>query len=824
MDIQKDVITVLEDSNTNEQTQLNGQAATKSQNPQSILSKSDNNDAFNPKKIIYTLWKSKFLIVFCVAIAISIAWWKTYYATPIYTIGASLQLKDNKKGTSPASLLYPQDMFGGSKRLSAELKFIRSYPFIKRVCEKMDMRVFYYQEGNIRTTEIYPTQNAPFEVIISVDADSNLVELPNYKIKFEDEKTFRLIESNEEWDKARSYKFGETISESTTTFKILNKNLVKETVYGFYFTNPSSLARNFLGSLSGNVEEDASLIRLNLISSVPERATDFITNLMQEYIAYGLEDKNIEAARTIDFIDEQLSQIRDSLFLIEDKIQNFKSNNKFIVGEDAIGRNLELYTSLEDESRKLQMKGKYLDYLIAYIKENDNYKGITTPAAVGVQDGIAGTLIGRLVDLQIQREVYLEKGNAKNPFLVEINVEIDKIRESLLEHLNNTKLNDRITVEDVRSRIKTLNNQMNSLPSAERKLVNINRLYTINEEIYILLLNKRMEASITQAAATEESQILEPPFNYGAISPNPRQNYLMALLLGLIVPIAFIYLKSYFRDTVENIDEVKSISSVPILGLVMHSKKRKKEKNTPLVHEQPKSALAEAFRSIRSNLLFLMGRVEKTSVLMISSSISGEGKSFCSANISISLASTGKRTILIVADMRKPQMYVPMPNNEYNKNGLSTYLIGSKSLEQVIQNTSVDSLDVIYSGAVPPNPAELLMGESMDKLIRELKKQYDYIIIDTPPLGLVSDALILGKYADATVYIVRQDRTPIEKLKGLERIYTEQMLKNVGIIFNDVKIHAVGMYGYGSYGGYGYYEVSDSDLPWWKRIANKVKK
>jgi capsular exopolysaccharide synthesis family protein len=394
----------------------------------------------------------------------------------------------------------------------------------------------------------------------------------------------------------------------------------------------------------------------------------------------------------------------------------------------------------------------------------------------------------------------------------------------LLEHLNNTKLNDRIAAEDIKSRIKILNTQMNSLPSAERKLVNINRLYTINEEIYILLLNKRMEASIAQAAAREESQILEPPFNYGSISPNAKQNYLVALLLGLIIPLTLVYLKNYFRNTIENLDDVKNISSVPILGVVMHSKTKKQEKTAPLVHEQPKSALAEAFRSIRSNLLFLIGRVDKTSILMISSSISGEGKSFCSANISISLASTGKRTILIVADMRKPQMYVPMPNDEYNKDGLSTYLIGSKSLEEVVQATSVENLDIIHSGAVPPNPAELLMGVVMDELIENLKKHYDYIIIDTPPLGLVSDALILGKYADATVYIVRQDRTPIEKLKGLERIYSEQMLKNVGILFNDVKTQAVGMYGYGSYGGYGYYEVNEADLPWWKRITNKIKK
>lgn len=823
MDIQKDIITVSTNDSANSQTQLNRQTIPNRQNSQSILSKSDN-DAFNPKKVIYTLWKSKFFIVFCIGIALSIAWWKTYYATPIYTIGASLQVKDNRKSPSPVALLYSQDMFGGSKRLSAEIKLIRSYPFIKRVCEKMDMRVYYYQEGNIRTTEIYPSKNAPFEVIINIDADSNLVELPNYKIKFEDEKKFLLINSHEEWDNARSYKFGETISESSTTFKVLNKNLIKETIYGFHFTNPSSLARSFLGRLSGYAEEDASLIRLNLISSVPERASDFITTVMQEYIFYGLEDKNLEAVRTIDFIDEQLAQIRDSLFLIENKIQNFKSNNKFIVGEDAISRNLEQYSSLEEENRKLQMKSKYLDYLIVYIKANDNYKGITTPAAVGVEDGIANTLIGRLVDLQIQREVFLEKGSAKNPFLLEINIEIDKVRESLLEHLNNTKLNDRIAAEDIKNRIKTLNNQMNSLPSAERKLVNINRLYTINEEIYILLLNKRMEASIAQAAAREESQILEPPFNYGAISPNAKQNYLVALLLGLIIPLGLVYLKNYFRNTIENLDDVKNISSVPVLGVVMHSKNKKQEKNTPLVHEQPKSALAEAFRSIRSNLLFLMGRVDKTSILMVSSSISGEGKSFCSANISISLASTGKRTILIVADMRKPQMYVPMPNNEYSKDGLSTYLIGSKTLDQVVQATSIENLDIIHSGAVPPNPAELLMGVVMDELIEQLRKHYDYIIIDTPPLGLVSDALILGKYADATVYIVRQDRTPIEKLKGLERIYNEQMLKNIGILFNDVKTQAVGMYGYGSYGGYGYYEVNEGDLSWWQRITNKIKK
>ncbi|WP_338761297.1 polysaccharide biosynthesis tyrosine autokinase [Bernardetia sp. ABR2-2B] len=812
MDIQQDVITTTSGNQ-------NGQA----KGNQASLTKPDN-DAFSPKKIIYTLWRNKLFILFCIGIAVSIAWWKTYYATPIYTIGAAIQVKDNRKSSSPVALLYSKDMFGGNKRLSSEIKFIRSYPFIKRVCEKMDMRVYYYQEGNIRTTEIYPVKNASFEVMINIDADSNLRELPNYKIKYKDDKSFFLINSSEEWDNARSYQFGETISESSTTFKVLNKNLVDGIIYGFRFTNPSSLARGFLGRLSAYTDEDASLIRLNIVSSVPARAKDFITTVMQEYIAYGLEDKNLEAVRTINFIDEQLSQIRDSLFLIENKIQNFKSDNKFVVGEDAVGRNLEQYVELEETNRELILQEKYLDYLVAYIKESDNYKGVTPPAAVGVEDGITSSLIGRLVDLQIQREIFLEKGSAKNPFLVETNIEIDKVRESLLEHLNNTKLNNKIAFEDIRSRLNLLDKQMNTLPSIERKLLNINRLYSINEEIYILLLNKRMEASIAQAATREDSQILEPPFNYGAISPNAKQNYTIAILLGLLFPIALVYVRNYFRSTIETLDEVKSISSVPILGVVMHSKKKKRGNSTPLINTQPKSALAEAFRSIRSNLLFLIGRIDKTSTLMISSSISGEGKSFCSANISISMALTGKRTVLIVADMRKPQMYVPMPNEQYSKDGLSTYLIGSKSLDEVVQATSIENLDVIYSGAVPPNPAELLMGESMDELIKDLKKNYDYIIIDTPPLGLVSDALILGKYANATVYVVRQDRTPIEKLKGLERIYNEQMLHNVGIIFNDVKTQSVGVYGYGSYGGYGYYEVSDADLPWWKRIAKKIKK
>ncbi len=821
MDIQKDIITISTDNNTNNQTRLDTEGANRL-NSQPMLSK-PNSDAFNLKNKLYTLWKGKFFIIFCLAITLSIAWWKTYYATPVYTIGAALQVKDNRKSSSPVNLLYSKEMFGGSKSLSAEIKFIRSYPFIKKVCEKMDMRIYYYQEENIRTTEIYPIQNAPFEVIINIKADSNLVKLPNYKIKFVNSEKFVLMNSYEEWSNARSYKFGETISEDGITFKVLNKNLIKEVVYGFYFTNPSSLSRQFLERLSAYAEEDASLIRLNLTSSVPQRANDFITTIMQEYIAYGLEDKNLEAIRTIDFIDKQLSQIRDSLFLIENKIQNFRSNNKFIIGEGAIGRNLKQYTSLEEENRSLQMKGKYLDYLITYIKENNNYRGITTPAAVGVKDGIANTLIERLVDLQIQREVFLEKGNTKNPFLLEINIEIEKVKESLLEHLNNTKLNDKMTAEDIKNRISNLNSQMNSLPSAERKLVNINRLYTINEEIYILLLNKRMAASIAQAAAREDSKILEPPFNYGAISPNAKQNYLMALLLGLIIPIGLMYLKEFFKNTIETLDEIKSISTVPILGVVMRSKKKKETKGIPLMYNQPKSALAESFRSIRSNLLFLM-RGATTKVLMISSSISGEGKSFCSTNISISLASTGRRTILIVADMRKPQIYVPMPNDNYNQDGLSTYLIGNKKVDEVIQVTSVPNLDVIYSGAVPPNPSELLIGTPMDTLIEELKKQYDYVIIDTPPLGLVSDALILGKYTDAIIYVVRQDRTPIEKLKGLERIYNDQMLKNVGIVFNDVKARSVEAYGYGSYGGYGYYEENDIDLSWWRKIIKKNNK
>lgn len=385
-----------------------------------------------------------------------------------------------------------------------------------------------------------------------------------------------------------------------------------------------------------------------------------------------------------------------------------------------------------------------------------------------------------------------------------------------MELLSSLKGSLEVTKAGLNNQINVLQDDLSSLPNVEREYVNLNRLYTLSESLFLILMEKRAEASITKASNTSDVVIVNPPKVGGAITPKTNRNYMLALFLGLGLPIGLILLFDYFNDKVKFKEDIEKNTSIPFLGVIGHNK----NKTNLVVHKAPRSAITESFRSIRSNIEFFIGN-KASKTILITSSIAGEGKTFCGDNLAMIFASTGKRTVLIGADMRRPKLFRDFDlSNEF---GLSNYLSSDLEIDAIIQESPFDNLFIINSGTIPPNPSELLLREKLAVLMHELKDNFDFIIIDTPPIGLVTDAMILSKYVDHSIYIIRQGYTPVGTVKSVDEMYRAGKMENLSILFNDVTVNKYG-YGYGysyKYGytyGYGYsngsgYYTSENKRP-----------
>jgi capsular exopolysaccharide synthesis family protein len=342
--------------------------------------------------------------------------------------------------------------------------------------------------------------------------------------------------------------------------------------------------------------------------------------------------------------------------------------------------------------------------------------------------------------------------------------------------------------------------QIKRLPSAERKLITIQRNYRFSENLYNFLTQKRAEAGITKASASSDILVINPAMQQGGvISPNTKRNYLVAFILGIGVPFLLFFLIEYFNNKVQAKEDIEGIVNIPISGLIGHNN----SDNNLIVKSNPKSAVAESFRTLRSNLHFFANKQDKK-VFMVTSSISGEGKSFTCMNLGAVMALSGKKTVIIGGDMRKPKMYDDFGlKNEF---GLSSILSGKMSLKDVLQKTVIENLYLISAGPVPPNPSEMLMQDDMADLIKELQVKFDNIIIDTPPIALVTDAFVISPLVDHTIYITRQGFTPLFAIKNVAELYKHEKIKNISVVLNDIKNNRPG-YGYGyGYGYGGYYE------------------
>jgi tyrosine-protein kinase Etk/Wzc len=753
--------------------------------------------------------------VVSVLISVFIAFLVNRYSDPKFRVQATLLIKEKnaRSGMDGAeNFLQGMQLLNTSKNIENEQGILNSKSMVEETIKNLDFGISYFAEGSVRKADLYG--NLPF--LIQLDSSHlqcrnayiNIRFLENEKLECWIEgigevfvpKTGDLaekIETKQKW----TYNLKDQIITDFFSFKInvIEPKILEnnEAVYSVKLNHFDQLVKQYFNKYTIKpINKQASILEINREGPYPEKEMAFINQLCNTYIQQGMDDKNRVTQKTILFIDEQLKGISDTLGEVEDQLQTFRTNNKIVdlsvSGSQIMGN----VVDLEAQRSEQNLKNKYYTYLEDYVKNSNPLDQLIAPSIMGVSDPILISVLQKMIELYAKKKTLEMSYQKDNPLLREAENNLINLQNTLVENIHSIQKNAAVLQQDINRRIALAESEISKLPSNEQKLLSITRRFQISDKLYTYLLEKRAEAGIAGAGINADNKILDKAMVMEKTYPKETSNYSIAILIGLFLPLAIILGADIFNNKIQNHSQLQNLTKIPLVGSIVHN-----TKNTALViANHPKSQISEAFRNLRSNISYLGGS-EYKKIIMVTSTVSGEGKTFVSMNLSSVLAIGGYKTLLIGVDLRKPKIFQDFKLD--NSFGLTNYLIGKATKESIIQKSELPNLDIITAGPTPPNPSELIMSNAFYQLIEDYKTEYDYIILDTPPIGLVADGMDIMKHSDIVLYVVRQNVSQKNYLSLINELYSTEKNKSIGLIFNDVNFASVYGYGYGSY-GYGY--------------------
>ncbi|NNT72538.1 polysaccharide biosynthesis tyrosine autokinase [Flavobacterium sp. IMCC34852] len=767
------------------------------------------------KTISYWKW-----FVVGLIIAFSIAHQVNVRKQKIYGIETTIAVKEenNPFFTSNTSLVF--NWGGTSDKVQMISTTLKSRSHNESVVDSLNFFIDYLKQTKYFVQDVYG--EVPFKVNIDKTKNQLLDQFVKVKMISKDKYQITIpfqadqaeviqyvgnlksVVNVPKGEFKRVYRIGQEVSLPFLNWKLTLseaswKNFEEEILVRFNsFDNTVSTFKGLRVDLD---EKAGSILKLGMEGTNKARMVDYLNATVDVLIKRQLENKNKFAENTINFIDETLVKMEGQLKDSGDELKDFSKTNNIIDIEEGGMTYKSQLIDYDLQKDQVERKLAYLSSLKNYLKNSVDFSKLPAPTVAGIDEPNITTNVAKLISLSISRSelAYSIKGDI---YYERIDNEIQSVKKVLLENANSLKNALQYDLELANQKIRKVEGEISRLPENKQEWLKLSRKYNLSDNIYNTFLQKRSEASIVKAANLSDIQFIDPAKDVGGglLGPKTSVNYVLAFFVGLLVPLVLVFFIFFISNSIQNIEDISSLTQLPLIGIVgiKHS-----ETNLS-VFERPKSALSESFRAIRSSLQFLYKKqsIEGTKTLMLTSSVSGEGKTFCSINIATVFALSEKKTIILGLDLRKPKIFDDF--NIQNDIGAVNYLIGQRKLEDVIQHTHIPYLDVITSGPIPPNPSELILGDSMKEMITQLKKNYDYIILDTPPVGLVSDALELAQFCDVTLYIVRQNFTKKEMLTLLNNRTKRGELNNVSIIFNGYENKAKYGVGYGYGYGYGY--------------------
>ena len=742
------------------------------------------------------------------------AWGYLYFQIPVYQVSASIIIKDDKKGGNSGSADLENLGLGGvitsAQSIDNEIEVLRSKTILKEVVNSLELYITYYDEDEFPRQEMYKT--SPVVVNLTAQEADKLSNAALIDMKLASDGGLDvnlkvgLNEYNKRFDKLPAVfptnvgTFGFTLRDSLSNGQVEGQKEVRH--ISAVVSQPFGVAKGYQWALTiAPTSKATSVATVSLINTNIQRGQDFINKLMEMYNRNTNNDKNEVAEKTREFINERIKIIDEELGNTEEKLETFKRN----AGLTDISSDAQLAVSGNAEYEKKRVEnGTQINLvrdLAKYINNPLNEYEVL-PSNIGLTDNGLTTQLERYNELVVERKRLLRTSTENNPMIINLDMSIRAMKANVKAAIDGTLQGLLIVKADLDREASRFSRRISDAPGQERQYVSIARQQEIKAGLYLMLLQKREENAIMLAATANNAKIIdEPVAEGGPVSPKPKMIYMIALVLGVGLPVGIIFLTSFTKFKIEGRGDVEKLTRLPIVGDVPLTG----EKNGSIaVFENQNNLMSETFRNVRTNLQFMLGNGQK--VILVTSTVSGEGKSFISVNLAISLSLLGKKVIIVGLDIRKPGLnkVFNIPRKEV---GITQYLTNpEKNLMDLVQPSDVSkNLYILPGGTVPPNPTELLARDGLDKAIETLKKNFDYVILDTAPVGMVTDTLLIGRVADLSVYVCRADYTHKNEYTLINELAENNKLPKLCTVINglDLKRRKYGYYyGYGKYGKY----------------------
>ncbi|MEE2770576.1 MAG: polysaccharide biosynthesis tyrosine autokinase [Bacteroidota bacterium] len=785
--------------------------------------------SFDLKAEIYkylTHWK---WLLFSCLLGLTIAYLYNRYTLPKYRSESTLMILSESEGNvsgvldgASGSLLKLED-----NSLENQIVNLKSKRLVKKVIDDLDFNISYFVEGNVITPEVY--KNSPVKINFRT-ADS-IVNTSYLNVLISPKSNTRFDLSIGE-KQLGSYGFGENIEIENLKFSIeSNSAQVKNSNPVHIVVRPvADVAQEYiLNSMIYPKGKGMDILTLQTTNNVSDKGEDFLNNLMYQFNFDGVKDKRQVAAKTTEFIQNRLENITVDLDSVETNLADFKKNNQFMDVNAGAGQFMDQRLSAEQDLFNIETQLSIINSIKEDIQAESEYEIL--PENVGVESSNVSNAITNYNQLLLERQSLLSSSTTANPVVKDIENQISSVRKSLQQNIETAIRNLNIEKAGLSQRENLATSKFSTFPGMEKGIRNIERQQQIKEQLYLFLLQRREEAAIAFAVTSPVAKVIDSAYTYPSpISPQPWLILLGGFIIGLIIPILIIFVKNFLDTKVHHkVDLNPLIKEVPFMGEVP----RIGQDQSDVIQLNDRSPLAESFRILRTNLAYLIQKKDKgvADIIFVTSTVKGEGKTFVSYNLARTLATTNKRVLLIGADIRNPKLHrYTSATIGAREKGLSDYLYDYEvTKEDIISKTNDEGIavNVILSGPIPPNPAELLMNDRMENLIETCKPEYDYIIVDTAPTMIVTDTLLISQQADYTLYVTRADYTEKNLLQFPKDLKKQGKLKGLAVILNDVdysKFSYGAQYGY-SYGyGYGYGADEESRLQRLKkRLFTKSK-
>ena len=770
-------------------------------------------------KIVVLHW---YWIVLSTIVALGAAFGYLKYTRPVYASNMKILVKDEDSRSrmyrGGQLALESMGVISNSNGFDNELEILTSSNISQRVIKSLKLYVSYELDGRLRNHELY--KNNPYIVDMPENQLVDLHSLIQLKIDRQGDGVHVAGEIYVPRSK-EPILFERSVKELPGSFNTpvgtitLQRNpgvgaeLPKQTMYATIM--PLEYAAKAYGSrLSVSASSKTTTVAvLNYLDTQPERAIDYLNELFRSYNEDANEDKNEVALKTEEFLKNRISAIREELDATESNLESYKKKNELINLTNDASNALNKLTEYQKEQVELETQLNLVTALLDYVDDPRNAFNVV-PSNLGLKDADMSNLLNKYNDYVLQRNRLLKSSSPENPYVKRLTAQLEEMWPTIRLSLKSVRENILTQKRSAEDQYNLFSRRVGEAPTQERSLNNIIRQQEIKVELYLMLLQKREENYISLNSTAAKARVIDDPRSTGQVSPKTKVILLGALVLGLCFPVGLIYLLGLLRYRIEGREDVEMLTKIPVLADIPLAPKSLDGELSLAVRENSNDMMEEAFRGLRTNLRFVLS--EKENVIACTSCIPGEGKTFVSTNLAMSLALLGKRVIIVGLDIRKPRL-VKLFGLSSDHRGITTFLSSDsgdfQDLDKQIHHAVLNpNLDVLPAGVIPPNPGELISREQLDHAIALLREHYDYVIVDTPPVGLVSDTLSAARVADMTIMVCRADYSPRNNFQLINALHHDNKMPKITLVLNgiDLKKRKYGYYyGYGKYGKYGHY-------------------